>query len=257
MHERNLIEAFVSHLGKRSGCPMLAVDRWPDKENRQSTDIDAIAGLFAIEHTSIDRLVDQRREDDWFLRVVGGLDRVIASSVDCGFTITLRYDAIAKGMNWNSVRADLRRWIQGNAAALSHGSHTIILPTSVPVEPPILMCVWKGQPRCTGFARFEPWDDTLATRTKKLLDRKAGKLIKYNEPDITTVLVVENDDIALMDKLTMLGAIQGAYPDGLPHGVDEIWFADTSIPDKPQFHDFTTLIAESGRRLSPSHQGSR
>ena len=77
------------------------------------------------------------------------------------------------------------------------------------------------------------------------------KLSKYQGPSATTILLVENDDIALMNELKMLDAIGEAHPDGLPQGVDEIWFADTSIPDKPQFHDFTTKIVNECHRPSP------
>ena len=147
--------------------------RWPDKENRNSPDIDAIAGPYAIEHTSIDTVANQRQADHWYMRVVEGLDQVIADRVDCGFTIILEYDAITKGMDWSCVRDDLRRWIAAHASGLDHGDHKIVLPTSTPVECPIVMRIWKGNSRRIGFARFEPQDDTLATRVKHLLDRKA------------------------------------------------------------------------------------
>jgi len=97
MDNRELIDAFTTHLGRQKGYPNLEVDRWPDEENRQSPEIDALAGPFAIEHTSIDALPDQRRADDWYSRIVAGLDREIASFVDCestGFTIALEFNAI-------------------------------------------------------------------------------------------------------------------------------------------------------------------
>ena len=64
----------------------------------------------------------------------------------------------------------------------------------------------------------------------------------YQTPNITTVLLVENNDIALMNDLKLLDAIREAYPDGPPKGVDEIWFADTSISDKPAFRDFKAMV---------------
>ena len=73
------------------------------------------------------------RYNNWFLRVVEGLDRVIADCVECGFTITLEFDAIVKGIDWNRIRTDLKTWIL-DASDLSHGSHRIILPTTTSVE---------------------------------------------------------------------------------------------------------------------------
>ena len=251
MNERDVIDAFVGHLGQHRGYPNLAVDRWPDKENRTEQDIDAVAGKYAIEHTSIDSVLDQRLRTDWYSRVVRGLDQVIQDSVDGGFTVALEFDAIKKGMDWNCIREDLQKWIEDQAPRLEDGNHEITLPTSSPVEFPIVLHVWKTpSPTIVGFSRFEPEDNTLAARVRSLLDRKAAKLKKYQGSSITTVLLVESDDIALMNELKMLAAVQEAYPDGVPHGVDEIWFANTSITAKPQFHDFTTKIANECQRAS-------
>ena len=242
MEERAVIGNFVNHLKHQTGRPDLAVDRWPEDENRQSPEIDAIAGPYAIEHTTIDTLPNQQGVDDWFVRVVGGLDQALAGCIDGGCTITLKYDAIRKGMDLGRIRADLEQWILDNAPRLHDGSHEIVLPTSTPVNPPIVMSAWKGASRRIGFARFEPPDDTLSTRVRKILDRKAMKLARYQIPTSTTILLIENDDIALMNEVKMLDATREAYPDGLPCGVDEIWFADTSIPQEPRFQNFTAEI---------------
>ena len=246
-----MICAFVSHLGSLKGFPNLSVERWPDKENRKEAEIDAIAGDFAIEHTSIDSVAKQRQRDDWYLQVVKGLDQVIRDCVDCGLTITLDFFAIGKGIDWSGIRADLKKWIVECEPSLENGSHKVILPTSMPTEFPIVMHVWKKPaPSCVGFARFDPEDDTLPARTRELLDRKASKLGKYQGSHGTTVILLENDDIALMNEGKVLNALREAYPDGLPHGVDKIWFADTSIPDKPRFHDFTTDMVNDDHQPS-------
>lgn len=248
MEERATIRAFVEHLAAEKGVPGLRVDQWPEDEDRQRPEIDAIAGPFAIEHTSIDSVANQRRNDDWYLRVVRGLDRVIEDCVDCGFTITLEYDAIRKGMDWNRIRADLKKWILDNARCLDQGSHKIVLPTSAPLDEPIVMFVWKGRSRLTGFARVAPRDSTLLTRAKEILDRKAMKLKRYQVPGTTTILLVENGDIALMNEPKLLDAIQGACPEGLPRGVDQIWFADTSLPEDPRFREFTAEVVDVRHR---------
>ena len=77
------------------------------------------------------------------------------------------------------------------------------------------------------------------------------KLRKYQGPSGATIILLENDDIALMNECKMLEAIREAYPNGLPEGVDELWFADTSVPGEPQFRDFTTRIVKEGHRPSP------
>ena len=94
-----------------------------------------------------------------------------------------------------------------------------------------------------GFLQFEPEDDSLPARIREIMNRKAAKLGKYQGPDSTTILLIENDDIALMNKCKMLDAILEAYPRGLPRGVDEIWFAYTPIQGKPLFRDFKMDIS--------------
>ena len=74
MTDYDVINVFVEHL-RINGHPGLHVDRWPDKGNLNSSDIDAIAGPFAIEHTSVDTLPNQRRDADWFMRAAGGKSR--------------------------------------------------------------------------------------------------------------------------------------------------------------------------------------
>jgi hypothetical protein len=63
MNDRDVIRAFVAYL-QENGHPNLEVERWPEDENRVSKEIDAIAGVLSIEHTSIDTLPNQRRDSD-------------------------------------------------------------------------------------------------------------------------------------------------------------------------------------------------
>ena len=179
--ERDVIVRFISHLGNVNCILNLSVDRWPDEENRSEPEIDALAGCFAIEHTSIDSVAHQRQMDDWFLQVTKGLDQVIREHVSCGLTITLEYYAIGKGMDWSGIRADLRNWIVHCASVLAMGNHEIELPTSAPSEFPIVMRVWKKAAPCiVGIQRFDPEDGTLPMRIRTLLDRKASKLSRYH-----------------------------------------------------------------------------
>jgi hypothetical protein len=55
-----VVDAFVAHLAEQR-YPGIQVESRPDVENRNSSDIDAIAGPFAIEHTSVDTVEHQRR----------------------------------------------------------------------------------------------------------------------------------------------------------------------------------------------------
>ena len=74
------------------------------------------------------------------------------------------------------------------------------------------------------------------------LDRKIEKLSPYKNQNKTTILLVESDDIALMDDGIMWDGLGSAYPKGLPEGLDQIWFADTSIPEEVLFTDMTQAV---------------
>ena len=96
-----------------------------------------------------------------------------------------------------------------------------------------------GIRRGARFSRFPPDDDALSIRIKNLFDKKAEKLGPYQVVGKTTILLVENEDIALMNDWKLLNAIQSAYSKRIPSGIDEIWYADTSIQDRIRFINFT------------------
>jgi hypothetical protein len=238
MKDRDVIKAFVEYL-RANGFPLLKIDCWPEDKNPTIPDIDAVAGQFAIEHTSIDTLPNQRRDSDWFMQVVGGLKSDI-KTIPFLLRIIIEYGAVTKGQNWAAIREALKTWIISDAFNLLDGRHLIDNAPRIPFR----MHVVKQSNRPAGlfFGRFEPDDDTFAIRLRNLFDRKVGKLDKYHKPGTTTVLLIESDDIALMNEFRMLEAIQQAYPEALPEGVDEIWYADTSIPTEIEFYNFTKEI---------------
>jgi len=242
MTDRDVITAFVAHL-RDHGHPDLRVERRPDEENRGSSDIDAIAGAFAIEHTSVDTMPNQRRDSDWFMRAAGGLERELDSTPPFRLSITLEYDAVGKGQDWHVIRAALKDWVTTEAPRLPDGTSVVESLPGIPFR----LHVVKSSERRPGvfFARFQPDDDTLSVRVKDAFDRKAAKLAKYQRPGITTILLVENDDIALMNDGKMLEAIKTAFPAGAPPGVDEVWYADTSIASALEFREFTPELQKS------------
>ena len=219
MKDCEVIEAFVAYLHNH-GHPELRIDRQPDKENRQSRDIDAIIGPFAVEHTSIDTLPHQRQRDDWFEKVVGELEGELFSNVACRLRIKLEYHAVKTGQDWLAIRQALKTWILNEVPTLADGRSCLEDVAGVPFS----IHVTKTSHRPPGiiFARFEPFDDTLPARIRDLFDSKAQKLSKY-KCGWTTVLIVENSDLALMNMEKLRGAIHQAYPAGIPSDIDQLW----------------------------------
>lgn len=245
--DRKVIEAFVDYL-RANGYPDLRIECWP--EDKGSKEIDAIAGAFAIEHTSIDTLPLQRRNSHWYMQVVGGLGKELNASIPFHLSITVDYQAIRKRQRCPDIRNSLKTWIITHASQLKDGCHDFNDVAGVPFS----LHIEKVTGLCPGiyFALSAPSDHTLVNRVKEQLDRKAKKLLKYQHKNMITVLLVESDDIALMTESKMWATVQKAYPDGPPSGADQLWYADTSIPEEILFRNFTAHIKQKRRRVNLS-----
>lgn len=241
MNDRDIVDAFVAYL-RDHGHPGLQVDRRPDEENRRSSDVDAMAGPFVIEHTSIDTLPNQRRDSAWFMQAVGGLEQELGGRLSYRVSIGLESNAVAKEQDRTAIRMALKAWIRNSVPGMADGRHIVDGVPWVPFRLHVTNASDR-RPRIV-FSRFEPEDDTLSDRIRAQFDRKAEKLSRYHGSGLTTLLLVENDDIALMNESKLLDAIRRAYTTAPPPGVDQIWYADTSIPTEIEFMDFTSRLWE-------------
>lgn len=235
--DKKVIGLFVKYLADQ-GHHGIEVDAWPDEE--RPSEIDAIAGPFAIEHTSVDTIPNQRRDGAWFVRVVKPLEDEFRCRLPFRLVLTFPYEGIQTGQDWSRITTALRNWILDIAPKLPIGSHTIKVVPGIPFE----FYATKRSSSRTGllFSRFAPNDQTFPDRLREHLDRKVRKLSPYKRKSKTTILLVESDDIALMNDGIMWGGLRSAYPDGLPQGLDQIWFADTSIPEEILFTDMTQAV---------------
>ncbi|MCY4403126.1 MAG: hypothetical protein OXD54_11155 [Candidatus Poribacteria bacterium] len=244
MENRKLVIEFVAHL-EIHRHPNLQIECFPDEKNSTTPDIDAIAGPFAIEHTSIDTIPNQRLNSDRFLKVIGNLEQEFAS-LPFYLGITFTESAITIGQDWLVIRAALKNWILEDTPNLSVDKP--YTPHRVP-EIPFTIYVTKNTDLSgrLSFSRFGPDDNTLFNRVKDLFGRKAAKLKKYQRDGKTTLLLVENNDIALMCDYKLLKATKQAFPDGPPDGIDEIWYVDTSIGDESRFVNFTHKLVQNNK----------
>jgi hypothetical protein len=202
-------------------------------------EVDAIAGPFAIEHTSVDTVENQRKSSAHFKRVVGGIREELAGKVHFRLSITVEWSAVRAGQDWSTIRERLMDWIRTKAPSLPDGRH--LIDDGAIAGVPFALLVRKAGARPPGvfFGRTEPHDDTLAARIRTQFDSKAAKLARYR-PEKTMILLVESSDIALMNQPKLLRAIESAYCNALPPGVDQLWYADTSVPSaEPVFVNFT------------------
>ena len=157
MKDCAVVEAFVAHLAA-NGYPGLRVDKWPERENRRSPQIEAIAEKFAIEHTSIDSLPNQRGKSDWFMRVTGRLEKELPIPPH-RLNITLEYDAITKGQDWGAIRETLKTWVIENCHQLPDGHYTLENLPGIPFQ--LRVIKQTDRPPRIIFGRIAPEDKSL------------------------------------------------------------------------------------------------
>lgn len=236
--EDKAIESFVDYLSSKLYAGLHITD-WPDKIPGSSGEIDAIARSatkqIAIEHTSLDSLPNQRRDDARFMEVFGPLEMEFHERSDLRVCLVVPFGAVPTGLDWNAIRSRLRDWIVRQVPLLPHGTteHNIPdIPFSITVVKP------SGPPRLW-FARFAKNDPHFSDRLRRLVNDKAEKLAKYGEAGYHTILLLENGDLANMNRTMMITAVEEAYRENLPVGLNRIWYADTSISDSYQFWNIT------------------
>ena len=223
-HDEVVVTAFVAYLTAH-GRPGLKVDSWPDKVKRDGSEIDAIAGELAIEHTSIDAFANQRRDNAWFIKLIDKLDRFPMREKT--LYIACANDALRPGQDWIAIRQSLRRWLENEAQELRlSGRHDV---PGVPFS----LDVWVVEPTPIGamafFGRFTGEESDFAARIKALCDRKIAKLARHKEASRTTILPLENNDFSNMNPGKVCDGVRVAYPDGRPAELDQIWYLSSAV----------------------------
>jgi hypothetical protein len=257
--EDRVIEAFVKYLGNKI-YPGLQVTEWPDKRNTRTADIDAIAEgtgrRIAIEHTSIDSLPDQRLHNDRFMNVIGRLEDELKGRIHCHLRIITPFGAVPIGIPWDRVRDRLRMWILRDVPSLRDGE----IRHNIQIEGvPFPFTMQKSMSGIHGLfaARSVDEDTGFHERLQVQIDRKALKLAKYIDYSDLRILLIENDDIANMNRGIMIKAVRASYPHRLPTGLDRIWHADSSIRETPQFWNITPASRADMMRMTAREELER
>jgi hypothetical protein len=222
MKDDEILEAFVTYL-QDNGYPSLRIDRRPDTENRQSKDIDAIAGQFAIEHTLIPRFPDQKAQEDRFIKAMSGLESELPIP-PYELNIGSEYYAVEIGQDWSAIRNALKTWILQDVPQLEDDEYDFDSLPGIPFR----LRIEKSSNGSPGifFIRSVPENnDSLPLRICEHLtsQEKIKKLVPYKKDGFTTVLLIEGN----LTRNKMLHAIKLAFPDGLHPDLDEIWYVPT------------------------------
>jgi hypothetical protein len=231
--DRAIVLRFVAHLVE-NGYPDIKVDHWLEDEQPGQSVVEAIAGPFAIEHTSIDTVPEQRRIGQQFQKALGVLELL---PVNARLQIVVPYELVQIGGDWKTHFMTLASWAVLTSPTLPDGNYQIPIPATG------LECSAvkdSGRPAKIVLYRPAPDDDTLAPRLREQIQRKMEKLIRYKADRHTTVLIIETQDSALMNQHKMLEAARTAVGGQMPDGLDCLWYAEAG---GHIFFDFTGPIA--------------
>ena len=122
----------------------------------------------------------------------------------------------------------MKQWLETTAQRLPEKLTRGVQIPSVPFPVDVMKRAdWKAPPRIYVARYVPPNEGSLPARIRDLCDRKVAKLSKWS-PSKTTVLLLENDDIAQMNEIIMTEAVVAAYPEGRPAGIDEFWYVSTA-----------------------------
>lgn len=230
--DRAVVVRFVAHL-MDNGYPDLKIDHWLEDEYPGQSVVEAIAGQFAIEHTSVDTLPNQRVDGDHFQEALGLLEYL---PVTARLQIVVPYELVQVGGDWQSYFMTIAHWALVTSPGLPNGVHQI------PIAGTGLECTAdkdaNREPKIVLY-RPAPQDDTLVARVGEQITRKMKKLPKYKVDGYTTVLLIESQDNALMNQHKMLEAVRTAIAGKMPEALDQIWYAEAG---GYVFFDFTGPI---------------
>ena len=237
-HEQWLITKFVEHLfglGLGSG----QVDRWPDREPHTGEEIDAISGEIAIEHTSIDTLPNQRRNDVWYEDFLDSL-KDTNPCPNHFVTIALPYDIVSRHGDIKQRQDTLHEWLHNTLPELPDTLNKCHKVTLAGMPFPFYYTKNKYASPGIHFSRLEPDDNTLAHRLGALINKKSAKLKKYSTSH-KTILLLESSDIALMNQAKARYSAAIGLESILPEGIHYLWYAETGLSDYIIFTDISNL----------------
>jgi hypothetical protein len=109
------------------------------------------------------------------------------------------YNGVQVGQDWFAMKASLRAWIISEATSRPDGVHTVNIPgVPFPVRIEKTGPTTGRQPGLF-FMRVAPPEPDLSSRLRALIERKTAKLAPHRAQGLTTSLIGESDDLALMN----------------------------------------------------------
>jgi hypothetical protein len=198
---------------------------------------------FAIEHTSIDSIPNQRRDNIRFIKLLSPLENELDSKLPMPghYQLVIYMDVIPalKRSDGNKIYQSIKEWCMKIAPTLSMGgtysNKKHFARNRIPGVPfEITLYKWPRRDGKFRIARFSP--EQIEEKRKEVLKQalcsRGEKVVNYKKEGCHTILILESNDIALANVNDIGSALNNAVDElkniELP---DEIYLIETEIED--------------------------
>jgi len=226
--EERCIKAFISGYSDLKDSVFNIIE-WPDQNN--PGDIDALANdgheILAIEHTSIDSYEKQREDDPVFNKVFSPISNELNGRFDGLVTIIVPIKAVRFQEDQEKTSRVLKKLLEDEIPSLPYGISEV---KSSSLSFDIKVIKDKSDKKLIGFARPAPENLRLEERLRETIEAKTGKFKRNNYHKETKILLIENNDIALVSQVDFREAWDVISRKGIKNYSDQIWYVDSSIP---------------------------
>ncbi|MFH0771473.1 MAG: hypothetical protein V1933_02515 [Candidatus Omnitrophota bacterium] len=207
-HEREVIGKFVRFYNKRNNANFV-IYHYPEDDKKIPADkrIDAIykddGKTIAIEHTSLDGYIDQRKKEEQFAKALGPLEDDLKNRLPMPgyYSLVIPADChMPIGIKWNKFRDDVRNEVIKKAGILELPKSGRLSSSKVKVERSFefYLCRHNLNGKLDGnfyISKFAHNSDDLDKQkeiiVKKALQKKNKKLLSYINANCNTVLLFE------------------------------------------------------------------
>jgi len=234
--------------------------KWPDEEERNARACDAYAespGLpnLAIEHTIIPSFPLQKQYDAQFMRVIGDLEAELKHSFPFQLSLAIPMLSIRKGQDWAQIKEAVKAWLIANSTAISVGHSSATIP-GIPFE--VSLDRDNDLPPLFTVAR---WLDSSLNVREQLADSIAAALTDkdhqlsgYFQAGDQTLLILESQDIALVNRGMIYKAFLTARALVRPKHIGQVWLAETYEPEEGYLFIYCLLADQNQMdRVNPAN----
>ena len=212
--QERTIEQFCARLSAIEGQEVRIVER-PDHDNPGQGGCDAIIDRgghrFALEHTTVDSVVNQRADDARFNQVVVPLEEAIRRAhPDSWVEIIVPIYAVPTGTDWSQIAEALRVGCIQVIAQMPFGEeYRESVLDGVPF--PVWICRREDRhnPVCYVIRQGPSNLHThLENNMARAIREKRGQLAFYRGQGLPTLLLLDSDEIALANRDSLAEAFR-------------------------------------------------